>query len=441
MRPFAIVTITTFLCFVAASSLKAQADHRLSLSECVALAVKHNPTLRQQELNLRRNDVNYKQAHYNRLPALQGGVNHAYNEGRSVNETTNQFVNTGYFSGAQSLDVNVPIFNGFMILHDIRRKASAREAGKLEFEGAINDLKLDVIEAYMSVLTAQDMLKQTEGQLAVTQENVGRMEVMHREGAANPGDFYDLQGQLRTDLNLVETNRQALYDSKVRLAALLNMPVGELPEIETVSFSAEQGAYSGAELFARAKEALPQFRALDWRVKEAEQDIKVAKSDYFPSLSLGASVQSRFSSIDDSGFNYWEQFRNYPSKGVWLRLQVPIFNRMQVRTQVKLSKLNLQQVQWEREIQANNLREQTAKAVFNIKTLQTNVRNLQVQEQSYEEAFRIAQVHFDAGNSNSVLYLTAKNKLDNARNMLLIKQYEWIMQKYINDYYAGTLAL
>ncbi|PRD52717.1 TolC family protein [Sphingobacterium gobiense] len=418
-----------------------QTPARLSLGECVRLAVEHNPTLKQTELNLYRNEVNYKQARYNRLPSLEGNIEHGYNEGRSVNATTNQFVNTSFFSGGQSLYLSAPIFNGFQILHDIRRRASAREAGKFEFEGAVNELKLDVIEAYVLVLTAQDMLLQAEGQLAVTRENVDRMEIMQREGAADPGDFYDLKGQLRTDQNMLETNKQVLYDRRLRLAGLLNRTIDELPELEPLPFAIDQKRYSGLELYHTAMDVLPQFKALNWRIKEAQQQIKVAKSDYYPSLSLAASIQSRFSSIDESGFNYGQQFRNYPAKGVSLNLRIPIFSKMRIRTQVKLAKLDLDEVKWEQEIQENALREETAKAVFSMKTLRENVNNLREQEQSYQEAFRIAQVHFDAGNSNSVIFLTAKNKLDNTRNALVIKQYEWIMQKYINDYYAGTLSL
>ncbi len=441
MKNLFIVTVVFIISYSSAISVVGQTHTSLSLTECVQLAVEHNPTLKQTELNLYRNEVNYKQARYNRLPFLEGNIDHGYNEGRSVNATTNQFVNTSYFSGGQSLYLSAPIFNGFQILHDIRRRASAREAGKFEFEGAVNELKLDVIEAYVLVLTAQDMLQQTEGQLAVTQETVDRMEIMQREGAADPGDFYDLKGQLRTDQNLLETNKQQLYDRRLRLAALLNIAIDELPELEPLPFSIDQKPYSGVELYHTAKGVLPQFKALDWRVKEAQQQVKVMKSDYYPSLSLSAGIQSRFSSIDDSGFNYWQQFRNYPSKGISLNLRIPIFSKMKVRTQVKLANLDLDEVKWERQIQENQLREETAKAVFSMKTLRENVHNLREQEQSYQEAFRIAQVHFDAGNSNSVIFLTAKNKLDNTRNALVIKQYEWIMQKYINDYYAGTLDL
>lgn len=441
MKSFVIVIGILIINYSSTLSVMGQSSARLSLTECVRLAVAHNPTLKQTELSLYRDQINYKQAQYNRLPSLEGNIEHGYNEGRSVNATTNQFVNTSYYSGGQSLYLSAPIFNGFQILHDIRRRASAREAGKFEFESAVNELKLDVIEAYVLVLTAKDMLQQMEGQLAVTQENVDRMEVMQREGAADPGDFYDLKGQLRTDQNLLEINRQILNDRQLRLAALLNRDMEELPELEPLPFAIDQDRYSALELYDKAMNVLPQFKALDWRLQEALQQVKVTKSGYYPSLSLAASIQSRFSSIDESGFNYWQQFRNYPAKGVSLSLRVPIFSKMAVRTQVKLAKLDLDEVKWEREIRENALREETAKAVFSMKILRENVDNLREQEQSYQEAFRIAQVHFDAGNSNSVIFLTAKNKLDNTRNALVIKQYEWIMQKYINDYYAGTLDL
>lgn len=421
--------------------LMGQTAERLSLAGCIAQAIENNPTLRRSELSMQRDQINYKQAQYERLPTVQGAISHSYNEGRSVNATTNQFVNTSYFSGGQSMDLSASLFNGFMMLHDIRRKSSAREAGRLEFEGAVNELKLDVIEAYLAVLTAKDILKQTEGQLAVTQENVSRMEVLQQEGATHPGDFYDLKGQLQTDKNLVETNKQALFERKLRLAALLALSVEDLPELEPLALVPAETPYSDVALYDRARNVLPQFEALVWRIKEAQEGVKVARSAYYPSLSWGASIQSRYSSIDEAGFTYWEQFRNYPSKWLGLTLRIPIFNKMRVRSQVKLAKLSINEMRWERVIRENALREETAKAVFGMATLRTNLQNLREREQHYEEAFRIAEVHFLAGNSNSVLFLAAKHKLDNTRNALLIHQYAWLMQKYINDYYAGTLDL
>lgn len=433
-----IVSLLAWLCFQLAQG---QPVTRLSLAECVALAIKNNPSLKRSELEMSRNEVNYRQAQYNRLPSLNGSVSHSFNQGRSINSLTNQFVDNNYFSGNQSLSLSVPIFNGFQILHDVRRKASAREAGKYEFEGAINELKLDIIEAYVMVLTAQDMLLQAEGQLGVTLENLRRASVMQGEGAINPGDYYDLKGQAASEQNVVENTKQALYTNEVRLAALMYIPREELPALAPLTMPSDGNALSGEGLYQAALLALPDFKALDWRLKEAERSVKVAQSGFYPSLSFDAGIQSRFASVDERGYNYWQQFKNYPSKGFSLTLRVPIFNQMMVRSQVKMAKINLQEAQWNQKIQENMVREETAKTVFNLAALKNNVKNLQEQQLSYQEAFRIAQVHFDAGNSNSVLFLTAKNKLDGTKNQLLIKQYEWLLQKYINDYYSGLLDL
>ncbi len=412
---------------------------RLSLVDCIALALDNNPTLQRSELNLARNNIALKQAKNNRLPSLKADLGHAYNEGRSVNPTTNQFVEESYFSGNQALNLNVPIFNGFQTLHHIRKQANAKEAGLLEFDHAKNELKLDVLTAYILVLTAKDMLEQTKRQLAVTEENVHRTEILHKEGAVSPGDYYDLQGQLYVDKNNLEASVQLLNKNRLQLASLLNLSIDSLGDIEPLALSLEVRTQTGAELFKNALDVLPEFKAYDWRIKEAEEGVKVERAAYFPSLSLGAGLWSRYSSTNPS--SYGRQLNNYLSKGVSLGLSIPVFNQFRTRNQVKLAKLNLQEVIWDREIAKNKLREETANTVFDLEALQVNVANLREQEKSYKESFRIAQVHFDVGNSNSVVFLTAKTKLDNAQAQLLIKRYELMLQKYINDYYTGTINL
>ncbi|HAK30621.1 MAG TPA: hypothetical protein DCO90_15580 [Sphingobacterium sp.] len=69
------------------------------------------------------------------------------------------------------------------------------------------------------------------------------------------------------------------------------------------------------------------------------------------------------------------------------------------------------------------------------------ITQLRSQNENYAESFRIAKVVFELGNSNSVIFLTAKTKFDNSQIQLVVKQYEWLLQKYINDYYAGSLNL
>lgn len=411
----------------------------LSLSDCMTIALERNPDLRRAELNLSRNNIAVNQAKNNRLPSLNADLGHGYNEGRSVNPTTNQFVEESYFSGNQSLNLSMPIFNGFQTLYNVRMRVNAREAGKFEFDHARDELKLDVLTAYIMVLTAKDMLEQAKGQMAVTEENVKRTEILNKEGAVNPGDYYDLKGQLQSDKNTLEAGVKLLNTNRLRLASLLSLEGESDWDIEPLNSPIGTNTTPGEMLYQHALDVLPQIKAFDWRIKEAEQGVKLEKSAYYPSLSLGAGLWSRYSSTNES--SYGQQMNNYLSKGVSLGLHIPIFNRFKVKNQVKLAELNLQEVILGKEVVRNKLREETAKVIFDIGILKANVSNLREQERNYIESFRIAQVHFDAGNSNSVVFLSAKNKLDATRSQLLIKKYELMLQKYINEYYAGTLKL
>jgi len=247
-----------------------------------------------------------------------------------------------------------------------------------------------------------------------------------------------MRGQYGNELNELELTKQSLNNAKIELAGILNLPVQDLPEIAPLDMPTDYNALTAEALFEQSQQSLPQFKAMDWRIREMEQMIKVAQADYFPTLSLNGGLGSNYS--QENG-NTFKQIKNNLNKGVGITVSIPIFNAFRTRTNVRLAKIELDQSNFNKEILGNELRKETARAVFDLKVNQVQVINLRQQEVNYSEAFRIATVLYEEGNSNSVLYLTAKNKMDNARSQLIIKQYELLMQKYINDYYAGSLDL
>ena len=411
-----------------------------TLVECIQLAIKANPALLQNELNVKRAEVNLSQAKSNRLPNLNGSLGHSLTSGRSVDNSTNQYITRNNSSGNFSLDASMPVFNGFRLLNDIRMRADAKTAGKLEFDSQVNALKLDVITAYIQVLTAQDVLKQSEMQTEVTREQVRRAEAMQKEGAINPGDYFDLKGQLANDINMIESNKQILYTNRVKLAGFLNVDEVQLGDLQALELKADVQKMDPTTLYKMATENLPNIPALDWRIKAAEKNIKIAQSSYWPSLSLNGGLNSNYSKNGMEG-DYWYQMRNNIGKYVSLNLSIPVFNRFKVKNDVKLAKLDLESTKFQREMTLNNLRAETSNAVFNLKNASNTIVQLHEQNTNYAESFRIAKVVFELGNSNSVIFLTAKNKYDNSQIQLVVKQYEWLLQKYINDYYAGSLNL
>lgn len=417
----------------------AQVDTTWSLSRCVLEALENNPELRRSELQLRRDEINLRQARQNRLPNLNANVHHNLNQGRTIDPTTNLFIERTISAGGLSINSDVTLFSGFELLNEIRRRASAREAGKLEFEGMVNELKLDVITAYIQVWTAQDILVQSEQQFEVTKERLRNAKVLHREGEMAPGDYYDIKGEYNTNLNTIESNKQTLNNALLALSRLLATPITRIEQLQRPEVPSGYDVRQSAQLFDMARTQLPEYRAWQYRIGEAEHAIRVAKSDFYPTLRLGGGYNSFYSNATDLPF--LDQVNNNLGRNIGLTLSIPIFNRFIVRNNVNRAKIELDDVRWQQEAALNQLREATAKTVFELETAQQMVKNLEEQEQSYQESFRVAQIQFDLGATNSVVYLTAKNKLENTQYQLVIKRYEWLLQKYVNDFYSGTMDL
>lgn len=89
----------------------------------------------------------------------------------------------------------------------------------------------------------------------------------------------------------------------------------------------------------------------------------------------------------------------------------------------------------------NELQQATHQVLFNLEAAQERYKNLVEQVVHYKESFRIAEVRFNAGSINSVEFLIAKSKMDNASANLVIARYQWHLRQRIVDYYNGELLV
>src|SRR5690606_26480812 len=189
-----------------------------------------------------------------------------------------------------------------------------------------DQLKLDVILAYVQLLTAQDMLKQAELNAEVTEQQVNQAAIKHEKGAINPGDYYDLKGQYMADLTAVNDLRVSRNNSRVTLANLLNLPAGK--EIEILPLEEERlidpEPVDEVRLYDYAVNTLPAIKAAALREKEAGVALKVARSAYFPSLQVGAGFESNYSGNEN--LSYGQQMQNNLGRYLSFTLSVPLLN-------------------------------------------------------------------------------------------------------------------
>jgi outer membrane protein len=136
-------------------------------------------------------------------------------------------------------------------------------------------------------------------------------------------------------------------------------------------------------------------------------------------------------------YPYFRQLNDNLSNFVGLRLNIPIINGWQTRTQISRAvvqkKLN--------ELDALNtrvlLRQEIEQAYINMLAAAASYVSFKEQVSSLELAFQATESRFNVGLLNSVDYNLAKVNLDRARANLVATKYDYIFRTKILDFYQN----
>jgi outer membrane protein len=452
-------------------------DSVYNLQQCVDIAIKNNLTVKRSELDMERSRVYWQQQRANLLPTLNGSVNHGVSTGRSIDPFTNTYLNQQIASADYSANANLVLFNGLAIQNSIRTTALAYQAGKMDFEQAKNDITLNVITTYLQVINNTDLLTQAGSQLAVSKQQLQRMQVMNANGAVKPSDYYDVKGQQATDQLTVINAKNSLEASKLNLLQLMNVPFSR--SISVQRLAADQltdVAYNKTpeQVYSAAIQNLPLVKAADLRRQSAEKRVKVNKGLFFPTLSLYSGLATRYSNaarrsvlldnVEESTgeyiktatgnqpvyttnpifgnerIGYYDQFKNNYNTQIGVSLQIPILNAFQSRNRIALSKIDLSEARYTEQTTRVQLKQNVEQAYINMTSAYERYHVLTEQVDAFKESFRTAEIRFNAGVLNSVDYIVAKNNLDRANNNLINARYDYYIRTKILAYYQGSFS-
>ena len=250
----------------------------LTLQECVQTAITNNLDVKQSDLDMQRAGVNWRQSKYNLLPNISGEIDHNLNQGRSIDLSSNSYVNQQQTSGSYSLSGNVTLFNGLRLLNTLKSSQYAYEASKMELQWQKDQLMLKVILAYLQVLTSNDLLLQSQKQAEVTQKQVERLEIMNEQGAIKPSDLTDMKGQLGDNKVSLINNQNNLDAARLSLAQLMNVPYNRNLQVERLRADQFDMNYTATtdSIFNIALQQLTIIKAVDLRKKSAEKSVLAA---------------------------------------------------------------------------------------------------------------------------------------------------------------------
>lgn len=468
-----ILVLCVLIVFMIKTNAQPGTGGTLTLQQSIETGIANNLFVKQSELGVQRARIGYRQAKGDMIPSLNASIIHGSSQGRSIDRSSNIYINQQQNLADFNLSSDVTIFNGFRLLNALKQNALAYDASKLELEQEKYELTLNIILAYLQVLSNEDQLAQSKIQFELSRKQVERLEVLNEQGAIPPAQLYDLKGQLANDELGIVNNQNALESSKLALAQLMNVPYDRNLKLERLNADQFSMLYEGnpETIYQTAMQQLALVKAADLRTQSAQKGVKAARGALSPNIFLTANLNTSYTSaaftdvflgskfvstpsfvsingnnysvmvprdsLGQAKIKYFDQLRNNYGTFIGIGVNIPILNSLRARNNLSLAKIELKNAQYIEQNTHIQLKQAIEQAYFNMKAAEERYRVLQQQVEAFSLSFRAAEVRFNAGVGTSVDYLIAKNNLDRANINLVNARYDYVLRTKILDYYQS----
>jgi outer membrane protein len=476
---FKRVTILSLL-FTALISLTSSAQEKITLQMAVDRALANNLTIKQAQVNEVIGGVDYEQAKNNLLPSLNASTQGGYNFGRSQVGGQLLYTTTTSFNAGGNAQMQVTLFQGGQLRNQVIQNRLALDVNKGQTAKIKNDLILNVVTTYLQILTNLDLVIAAQQQIDLANQTLARTQISFDAGKQTLADLAQAKAQLSTaTLNLTTAQNQldlSLLVLKQYMEADPYAPIEvERPDISKLTNI--QTIYDANDVVRTALTVNPDIRLAELQQKTYQQAIKVAKGNYYPTVSLYGGLGSNYSNqivtktVDFTTPNYevigrtegasvnvltldkvrrpisgpysaFDQIRDNFNQNIGLSVQIPIFNKFNTRSTVRKAELNFQNSQLSTQIAKNNLSKTIIQAVLDLQAADKQYQSATQTFEANKEALNVTKQRYDVGLVNSLDYNTAITNFNKSQNDMIQARYSVIFRSKIIDYYLGkTITL
>lgn len=406
-----------------------------TLEQCIDTALVNNRNIRQQKLMYSSKEIAYKQSKYDLLPSLNGSVNQDFGFGRSLDDNYN-YVNSNSRGTSFGIGTSLLLFDGMKMKYNIEAKEMDLLASGTDLEKVEREIALNVSTVFLQALQNKELLKNAENQLVITRENIERRKELIQAGKLAEGEMYELLAQeAKEELSRVQAENSVKL-SLLDLAQVMNLENGIQVDILVPEdlLSNELSLLSADAVYASALQNRPEIKGAQYRLQTSEKNVQIAKSYYFPKLSLNANMGTGYNSLavdfqsPNSKYSFGKQLSDKLSSSVGFSLSIPIFDKFQTRSQIENAKLDVENGKIEIDKAKLDLRKSIEQAYYNAIAAKNRWESANKSVKANEEAYRFASQKFEAGRANQFESNQAKTNLAQALSEQTQAKYEYVFR-------------
>jgi outer membrane protein len=306
--------------------------------------------------------------------------------------------------------VRQPVFTGFALLSSFELAKLGIDQSKMDFELEKLDLALRVKEAYFNILIADKGVEVAEKDVEFRKSNLKVARSFYDVGMIPINDV------LRAEVELADS-QQALVSARntARLArstfnTVLSRPINADVDVEDIlTYTPER-----VDFDAYVEEALenrPEIKLININILQAEQDTRLAKSQYYPEVAVTWEYIREGEDPDVSGDDFHQEPRWEATAGLswtfweWGKTRYTVKEKESFKRELMQLKLALEE----------SIQLETKDAVLRLENAAENIPSTEKAVEQAEENLRVNEERYKAQVTTITEVLDAQTLLSRAR--------------------------
>jgi len=411
-----------------------------SLEECINYALSKNIQIQKTVLTNDKNQLTANQAQFNRLPSVNASVSQNFNWYKGFDSTTGSYgSSSGSNSTNYSLSSSVSLYNGQKLTIKIKQAELDLQSGRLNSEAVKESVGLSILDAYLQVLYANESVTNAEKQIVSTTEQLNLAKERMDLGVISMSDYLQIKSELATEKSTLASAQSTLSMGKVTLMQLMELPVDPNFEITSPNLDSllvDSAQPNAQEIYNLALGIKPQIKSAELDKESAILDVKIARADVLPSLSMNAGFSTGYSSLTTTS-DYTGQLKDKVNPSIGLSLSIPIFQKKQIKTNIATANISVTDAELTETNTKNELRKSIEQACADVVSAKSQYLAGQDELKSTQESYDVTTEKYNQGLINSVDFLIQKTNLITSESKLLQSKFNLIFSFKVVDFYKG----
>ena len=425
--------------------LSASAQQQWTLEDCINYAIENNISLKKSKLSKLTATETRKQSQAALFPSLSASTTQSYGY-RPWTDAGTMTVTNGevdvkteksYYNGSYSISTQWTVWNGNQNHNQVKLNRVNEEKAEMTAQETANTIQQQIAKLYVQMLYMTEAIEVNRQSLETSKKNEERGKAMMEVGKMSKADVAQLTAQRATDeYNVVEAESQ-LANYRTQLKQLLELTNEDfnIAVPEATDELALQEIPSMASVYEAALLQRPEIKNAELSKKSGDLQLKLAKSQWMPILSMSGGVTTNTTSLGEDDWD--KQMKTKFNTQIGATLSIPIYDQRKARTAVNKAHITQMEAQLNLQEAQKKIYSAVETCWLDAQTNQQKFRSAKISVESEQTSYDLLSEQFQLGLKNIIELMTGKDKLLKAQQNKLQSKYVTILNQQLLRFYEG----